>query len=435
MTTALDLSVFPEQGAFIEDSSSVVGAVCGIGGGKSEAGAIKTLLYCSQHPGALGMVTAPTYKMLTDATMRSVQKVFPQGYYEINKVDMHLKYRNGAEILFRSTDDPERLRGPNLAFAWMDEAALSSEDSFLILQGRLRQPGHPNQLWLTTTPRGFNWVYRRLKRDNAPGYALHQWATSANVFLPKGYLEQLKQSYGEQFALQELGGEFVLMGGGYFDAEALRVQLDDANDPMQTRLSSAVRIWKPRVIGGQYVMGGDTAWGRTGSYQCVTILDYQTGEQVAEIHGRLPLDELAEQSVKLGQEYNNAFAGIEWAGDEDEGQYVVRKMVELGYGEHMYYRDHDQSEPKMPGIVTNSTTRPVMLGKLEEAIRRRAIRIRCKDGVEECMSFIRDEKTGKPTHSEGAHDDHVMSLAFAWHMRDFAKFGTGIQAVPAGHGW
>lgn len=429
--TVLDLTVFAQQGAFLMDQHPFVAAVCGIGGGKSEAGAIKTLQYVAnpKHAGALGMVTAPTYKMLTDATMRSIEKVFPKGWYEINRGEMRLKFKTGSEVLFRSTDDPETLRGPNLAFVWMDEAALSPEQAFLILQGRLRQPNFPNQMWLTTTPRGYNWVYRRFKRDKSPDYSLHQWPTTANTFLPPSFVAQLRASYGEQFALQELGGEFVLMSGGYFHAPSLKAQMDDCRTPLSTRKDGIVKIWKPREVARKYVAGGDLAWGKKGSYSCLMMLDWQTGEQVAEIHGKGLLDEMAEETVKLCREYNDAFVGVEWAGDENEGQLVINKMVELGYGNRMYYRDHEADKPKLPGWVTNGTTRPVMLAELDEAFRGAGVRIHCLEAVEECMSFVRDSVSQKPQHAEGAYDDHVLALALAWQMRGYAKFNVGKARV------
>jgi hypothetical protein len=57
-------------------------------------------------------------------------------------------------VLFRSADEPDRLRGPNLSGAWRDEASLVSVDAFNTLIGRLRESGEQGWLTATFTPRG-----------------------------------------------------------------------------------------------------------------------------------------------------------------------------------------------------------------------------------------------------------------------------------------
>jgi hypothetical protein len=158
----------------------------------------------------------------------------------------------------------------------------------------------------------------------------------------------------------------------------------------------------------------------------MVIEDWQTGEQVAELYGRLPPDEMAQEAVKLCQEYNDAYVGMERNG---EGRYVVEKMVELGYGDRMFYKDWNISHPETPGWQTDKANRYFMLGELEEAVRGMQIRPQCKDAVSEMMTFIRDDK-GKPAHTEGAYDDHVIALAICRQMRQFARFRGSGAYVP-----
>ena len=429
MPQVVDIVLFPEQAGFVADQSPFSAAVAGVGSGKSRAGAVKALQYVVSHPGSLGMVTAPTFPMLRDATLRTIMEVWPKALTgDFRAGEMRLVVPNGSEVLFRSTDDPEHLRGPNLAWVWMDEGARSSQEAFKVLQGRLRQTGYPAQLWMTTTPWGFNWVYQEFVAQKRASYRLFRWSSRANYFLPKEFIKNLEESYSKEFALQEIEGEFTLTGGNsFFNAEALKGMLDNEMRVPLVSKGGLIRTWRPPVVGGRYIAGFDTAWGKTGSYSCLVILDWRSGYLVAAMHGRPDLDELALEAVGLLTRYNRAYVVAEWAGDEDEGQYVVQKMVSLGYGDRMYYRDTDGKRQK-PGWVTDGVSRPLMLAEHEEAVRKGQVVIPWKEAIMEHMSFVRDEK-GRPGAAEGTHDDTVMALALAGQAR---KYGVAeeVEMVP-----
>lgn len=208
--------------------------------------------------------------------------------------------------------------------------------------------------------------------------------------------------------------------GLFFDIESAQQLLGLCQVPLTTRLGGAVSIWAPPVRGARYIAGGDCAWGEKGAYSVFSIEDFQTGQQAAEVYGRLPLDELADLNVKLAREYNDAYAGIERNG---EGEKVARMMVSLGYGGRMYWHDRDRD---MPGWLTGSQSgagnRQVMLADLEQAVREKAIRPMCREGCGELLSFVRDEK-GKPVPRQGTYSDHIMAWAIGRQMRNHARFG------------
>jgi len=209
-------------------------------------------------------------------------------------------------------------------------------------------------------------------------------------------------------------------GRYYFDLESLRQREQDTEEPRSTELGGLLRVWRPPVVAAKYVAGGDVAWGESGAFSCLPILDWRTGAQVAELYGRPALDEMASETVKLCRRYNSAFVGVERNG---EGETVARRMVELGYGPRMFWADNEKDEPKVPGWLTGPKNRPVMLAELEEAVRLGAIVPRCKDSVREMKAFVRDDR-GRPVHSEGHYDDHVMALALAWQMRQKARWSS-----------
>ena len=208
----------------------------------------------------------------------------------------------------------------------------------------------------------------------------------------------------------------------YFDPEALTRLLEDCTTPVDIR-KGLIRVWRRPVVAARYVAGGDLAWGEKGAYSCLVITDWQTGEQVAEVYGRPDSDDMAQETFDLCKEYNNAYLGLEANG---EGAMVVNKVVQLGYGNHMYWRNPDSPSRRSPGWLTDAGTRPIMLGELEEAVRMRRVVPRCLDTLSEMSSFIRNEN-GRPEPAKGSYGDHVMAWAVMWQMRKHARWPSSVR--------
>lgn len=93
------------------------GYVGGRGSGKSWVGAYDLIRRAQRD--RLYMVGAPTYQMLSDSTFRTFCGIARDlGVLTadgIRRSPPGATLTTGAEILFRSADDPERFRGPNLS--------------------------------------------------------------------------------------------------------------------------------------------------------------------------------------------------------------------------------------------------------------------------------------------------------------------------------
>lgn len=146
--------------------------------------------------------------MLRDATLRTFQEVAEGAIDTFNKAEMTMRIKGGGEILFRSADNPDRLRGPNLNWAHIDEGAMCPPGTWEVVIGRLRADGKAGPAWITTTPNGRNWLYQR--RDQ---FTLFRARTADNPYLSPDFVRSLEQSYTGEFARQELDGEFVSMEG------------------------------------------------------------------------------------------------------------------------------------------------------------------------------------------------------------------------------
>lgn len=165
-------------------------------------------------PARLYLVAAPTYPMLSDATLRTfldigrtLGVVVADG---IRKSPPSVRLTTGAEVLFRTADDPERLRGPNLSGAWLDEASLMQREARDVVIAALREGDERGGLSATFTPKGVaHWTYDYFGKPNRPDTSLFHAHTRDNPFLPAEFYETVARQYPSEMARQELAGEFL----------------------------------------------------------------------------------------------------------------------------------------------------------------------------------------------------------------------------------
>ena len=192
-----------------------------IGSGKSQALCQEAIRLSYMNPGRLGLLGAPTYPMLRDATQAALIEILESNEipYEHNKAENTLVMLDTrSRILFRPVDEFERLRGTNLAWFGLDELTYTQEESWLRLEGRLRDPKATRLCGFAVwTPKGYDWVYRKFIADPVNGYE----AVLAEPFENRHLLgkigdfyERLKDSYDEKFYQQEVLGSYLSMDGG-----------------------------------------------------------------------------------------------------------------------------------------------------------------------------------------------------------------------------
>jgi predicted phage terminase large subunit-like protein len=187
--------------------------VGGAGAGKTRAGVLEIL---RMPGGSTGMVVAPTYTMLRDSTVATFLELTRAGgvLRSFNKSDMTAQLVNGTNVLFRSADEPDRLRGVNLGWFFLDEGALCTQETWLILLARLRES--PGRAWICTTPRGFDWLYETFAKTESPDYVVIRSSTRDNSFLPADFVKRLEGQYTNQWQRQEIEGEFCELEGTLF---------------------------------------------------------------------------------------------------------------------------------------------------------------------------------------------------------------------------
>ena len=211
----------PSQKAFHACNAIFKGFSGPIGSGKSQALCQEAIKLSYVNPGRLGLIGAPTYPMLRDATQATLFEILEDNGvpYDHNKAENTLVMKDtGSRILFRAVDEFERLRGTNLAWFGLDELTYTPEPAWLRLEGRLRDP-QANRLcgFAVWTPKGYDWVYRKFVQEQSKDYQTVLAAPFENHFLLKRipeFYKRLKASYDESFYKQEVLGTYLNMTGG-----------------------------------------------------------------------------------------------------------------------------------------------------------------------------------------------------------------------------
>jgi predicted phage terminase large subunit-like protein len=217
----IPLQLHPAQSRFCKSRALYRGFVGGRGAGKTYIGALDLMRRSENHRTYL--VASPTGVLLNDTTFPSFQAIARQiGFWpgpdgiRLNPYPTVI-LTNGATVRFRSAEDPERMRGPNLSGVWMDEASLMDEDAYSICIASLREGGEQGWLSATFTPKGqSNWTWpvfgRTIDgRPATPNTELIRASTAENPFLATGFDQTLRDQYrdGSRIARQELDAEFL----------------------------------------------------------------------------------------------------------------------------------------------------------------------------------------------------------------------------------
>ncbi len=211
----------PSQERFHKSGARFKGFSGPVGSGKSQALCQEAIKLSTLNKGRTGLIGAPTYPMLRDATIPALLEVLERSQipYEFNRGENHLVFKGSrSKILFRAVEEFERLRGSNLAWFGVDELTYTSEDAWLRLEGRLRDPQATRLcgfgVW---TPKGYDWVYERFVAKQIEGYETILAQPFENRFLLDqipDYYERLRHSYDARFYEQEVLGSYLHMKVG-----------------------------------------------------------------------------------------------------------------------------------------------------------------------------------------------------------------------------
>lgn len=227
---------------------------------------------------------------------------------------------------------------------------------------------------------------------------------------------------------------FIMSGSPVFDLQKVLRRMDEVPEPIAQGTFSDMgnwyedskgytKIWEFPVQGHAYAIGADTA-GEGSDYFVGYVLDKtQQGKMVAQYRAVTDEALFVRQMYNLGHFYNYALIGPE----TNFSSYPTMKLQEMGYY-NMYVREsvdtYTQRVQKKFGFRTTSLTRPLIIDMLKEIVSEHIELINSKELLREMLSFVKNEKSGKPEAASGAHDDCIMAAAIAFFILPQAQTGV-----------
>lgn len=190
----------------------------GYGSGKTKVFVDKAIVSALQNPGHVGMLVEPTYRLVKD-TLRPELEKWLRKYgisYSYKKTDMeyHL-YQSGTVIRLRSGDNPEGLKGPNIAWCGIDEIGSCTEELWGVCVSRVRIETEYGGVFVAGTPesvkKGKDWVYEKWGTDSGRDKGYYAWHadTRENTTLPKSYYGNLVDSHSPEELVMYASGQFI----------------------------------------------------------------------------------------------------------------------------------------------------------------------------------------------------------------------------------
>jgi predicted phage terminase large subunit-like protein len=341
-----------KQFLFRSSRAFIRGFVAGRGAGKTKIGSIDML--CRAKRGRPYMIVSPTAGDIETTTWPTFKETAEElGLWRsgvrspIHKAWCSCQGGGQAEFIFRSGDEPSRLRGPSMAGLWIDEASVMHEDVFRVGAPMLRWRGKLGHLALTFTPRGrMHWTYElffeRRGDDWGPKedwpkdesgltsedfltcgferYAqLVQAHTLENPFAPKAYYASLRPLYSEALAAQELAGEFVDVLGLMFQRHWFGFV---ERSPKE---ASRVRYWDKAATpeGGSYTAGVLMAKTADGE---IYVEDVRKGQWSWRDRNKIMLQTAAEDGRRHGNQVHVYVEQEPGSGGKESAQQTVRLL-------------------------------------------------------------------------------------------------------------
>ena len=159
-------------------------------------------------------------------------------------------------------------------------------------------------------------------------------------------------------------------------------------------------------------------------------MDVLNATQVAEYKGKVDTKDFGNFLVELSTQYNDALLVIENA---NIGWAAIQQVIDRGYKnlfymskdlkyvdiEHQMRNKYRADERQMvAGFSTTSKTRPLIVSKLDEYFREKAVTVRSNRLIDELFTFI--FMNGRAEAMKGYNDDLVMAFSIGLWVRDTA---------------
>jgi len=218
---------------------------------------------------------------------------------------------------------------------------------------------------------------------------------------------------------QELDMQFVANSDALFPTETIEVLNKIDMNPISITTINGYDL-KHYTIPDKdkfYLIGIDVASNYGSDSSTIWIMDYQTDEQVAELHAKLRVDDfcpIVEQVCKIFP--NNLLIPECNSYGNQVCEYLSRKGTYNLYQTKIASGSSNNKTSKYRyGMYTNPHNRPLIIDALYTMVTENTQCVKSKNTALELISLV--DNNGKIAADEGEHDDLVMAFAFCCYVK------------------
>ena len=162
---------------------------------------------------------SPVYSQTTKVQKEIYKAIVDTGIVENNNFSENiLSLKNGSEIIFRSAERYDNIRGYTIDYCIIDEAAFIKEEAYteaikptLLVRGK--------KCLFLSTPKGKNWFYNLYQMglsDAHPEYKSYKGTSMDNPYANVQEIEDSRKTLPENVFRQEYLADFIEGGGEVF---------------------------------------------------------------------------------------------------------------------------------------------------------------------------------------------------------------------------
>ena len=214
---------------------------------------------------------------------------------------------------------------------------------------------------------------------------------------------------------QELELKFLPAEGSFFEAETVEKIQNATIEPTERLKLFNGELWRfaNPIPNRYYIMGVDTAPEHGEDKSAATVWDYETLEQVAEYRGKCKVLDF----IKVVKVLATQYPGMIVIESNSYGNQVVEQLNSSEFS-FMIYKEKRGKQTVLPGLSTNTKTRPLMIDALYSYITQYPECVKSERLALELTGLV-TKTNGKVEADTGCHDDLALATSCVFYVRKY----------------
>jgi hypothetical protein len=395
-----------EMIASILDSDAMYHVTCvGRQFGKSLMGINLALYWAINNTGVKVLWVSPVYSQTQKVQKEIMAAIGASGLVDsCNYSNNNITLKNGSEIIFRSAEKYDNIRGLTCQFGILDESAFMKSDAWTeairpIFLTASNKPGIKPKILFCSTPKGKNWFYDLFQLGNSPDHPNYKSYTGSSYdtpYIDTESIDDAKRTLPPNVFQQEYLAKFIDSGGEVF------TNLD--------------RLHKKPTEKAPYFIGVD--FGKSNDWTCAIVQDWDGNIIDWYRDQKSEWTQMIDAIAKLATKWN------------------ATVMCEVnGVGDPLFEDLRRKYYNTYPFITTNKSKQEIIEGLILD-VNNQEIGLPSRDEFpslwSELETFTYDynpnTRSIKYSHPPGLHDDTVIATAIVNYNRK-QKRSSGYAVI------